>query len=801
MRMPTRVVAVVAALPSGRLSPPMLIAAAAGVLLASSLPALPAPLYLLAAATSLMLIAALLPAAVRAVVLAGLLGALWFCLQAGSGLSQRLPVHLEGVDLLVEGVVADLPRQDGDATRFRFCPQRVWVDQQELMLGGCWRLGWYGPRRHGFQDPFAIDPAREAGSDEATPPPLGAGERWRLQVRLKRPRGLVNPGGFDSERAALQAGVTAVGYVRDPDSARQLEAGRGLQAWRSRLAERIDAVVDDPRLASLLRGLAVGDRRDFSDQDWRSLRRTGTSHLFAISGLHVGMVAAFAGLLGWLLTWIMPSLLQRAPRRLWMLPPALLAAAIYALLAGLQVPTQRAALMLAVVAVVIWRRRAVGLWQGWSLALCLVLAVDPMAVLGAGFWLSFLGVAWLLLAAQGRAKQSWWHSAWRAQWAVGLGLLPLGIVFFAQASWVAPVVNLVAIPWLSLLVVPPLLLALPLLSLAPTLGSMLINLVASVLSPLIHALDRLADWSPAATMIVQPGTVALICALAAVLVGLVPISARWRWLAVPLLLPLLWQPAQRPETGDFELQVLDVGQGTAVLVRTRRHALLFDTGAAFPSGRDVGSSVIVPALHALGVRRLDTLVISHADIDHAGGAGSVLAEFPVGRVLLGEPVPGLVGGPCIEPESWHWDEVDFHLSHPPARYPVDGNERSCVLKIAGAGGSALLTGDAGEVAEMRMLNLHRAHLTSDILLLGHHGSRHSSSGAFLDVVQPRLAIATSGYRNRYGHPHREVIERLQARDIDWLQLPDTGAVHIRIDRDDITVDRLREQRRRLWHER
>lgn len=782
--------------PGWRLTSLPLLAAAAGACLPWLMPGLPSNPALLLIAAAVVVLAAMLPARARLVVLAALAGLLWTCWHAGSKLAQRLPPALEGVDLVAEGRIDELPRDDGDAVRFRYCPDRIWHEGRELEAAGCWRLSWFAPRRRGFVDPLAAAERLHLPRPEATR--VQAGERWRLSVRLKRPRGLLNPGGFDAERTALEAGIAAVGYVRD--NGERIGAASGLHALRAQLAERIDAAVGDPRMAALLRGLAVGDRRGFDDSDWRTLRRTGTSHLFAISGLHVGLVAMFAGTLALALTWCFPVLLRSAPRRFWALPPALLAATTYALLAGFQVPTRRALIMLCAAAIVLWLRRPVGLWQGWSLALCLVLLADPLAMLSVGFWLSFLGVAWLLLAAQGRGHQSYWKTATRAQWSVGLGLLPLGIGFFAQASWLAPVVNLVAIPWLAFVIVPILLLALPLLLVAPALADQALNGAAQLLSPLIAALDALADWSAAAAPIPEPSAIALACATVAVLLCLLPIESRQRWLVLPLLLPLLVHWPRLPEHGRFDLHVLDVGQGTAVLLRTQRHTLLFDTGAAFPNGYDLGQAVIVPALHALGVRRLDALVVSHADIDHAGGAASVLAEFPVARVLLGEPLPDIAGGSCRESELWRWDGVDLRLLHPPARYPTRGNELSCVLHVSGHTGSALLTGDAGEVAEMRMLNLHGEHLGSDVLILGHHGSRSSSSGPFLDAVRPKLAVATSGYRNRYQHPHAEVIERLRARDIAWLQLPDTGAVHLSFGDEGVHVRSRRQQRRRFWHE-
>ncbi len=767
-----------------------LFAFAAGVCSLWFWPSLPSLPWSVAVAALLLASSRFVPAPIRGLIVFAVLGKLWSLWLVGSALDQRLVPELEGRDLRVLGQIRDLPRTDADAVRFRFCPEQASIGDMPVTVHGCWRLGWYLPR-----------PSRGRGTaDVVDVPDLQPGQRWQLAVRLKRPRGLLNPGGFDGERKALETGITASGHVRASGDNRLLEAAAGVDRWRSLIAERIDAAEADPRIASLLRGLAVGDRRDFGDREWTTLRRTGVGHLFSISGLHVGMVAIFAGALAMALTWLFPRLLRIAPRRCWALPPALLAAAGYALLAGFEVPTRRTLAMIAAAGLALLLRRRVGLWQGWCLALAVVVLVDPLAMTSLGFWLSYGGVAWLLLAAQGRAPQPMWRSAVQAQWAVSIGLLPVGIGFFAQASWVSPLVNLIAIPWVTVLVVPVLLLSLPAMLLSPAAADALIGMSGWLLAPLMTALDTISDWPGAAAWLPEPTALAVTAAVLVAIVFLLPVARPVRLMALPLLLPLFWPAAPALPDAGIALHVLDVGQGTSVLVRTRRHALLFDTGARHANGFDLGEAVVVPALRALGVRRLDVLVVSHADNDHAGGAQAVLREFPVSRVLLGEPVPGIAGGPCHAPENWRWDGVDFHLLHPPPRYPARGNEVSCVLKIRSTSGSVLLTGDAGEVAELRMLNLHRDRLASDVLLLGHHGSRHSSTAGFLDVVRPELAIATAGYRNRFDHPQPAVRQRLAARDITLMTSADAGAVRVGFDAAGMVVSARRHSHRRFWHE-
>ncbi len=755
----------------------------------AQLPSLPT---LALAATCTVVLSAFVRHGLRHAALCALAGLLWGQWSAGRALDLRLPHDLEGKALVAFGRVDDLPSRDRDGVRFRFCPERVMDAGRVIKAHGCWRLGWYSPHgRNGADVDSAVDQV----------PDIGAGSRWRLTVRLKRPRGLVNPGGFDSERKALETRIAAVGYVRAAADNDALTGASGIDAIRDRIAQRIDdALAGQPRMSALLRGLAVGDRRGFEDTDWLAFRQTGTTHLFSISGLHVGMIGLCVGLLASAVTFMFPRLLRIAPRRTWSLPPALVAAFLYALLAGFEVATQRSVAMIAVAGLAVLLRRGAGLWQGWCLAVAAVVLIDPLAVLSIGFWLSYLGVAWLILHAQGRGRRPWWSSASQAQWAVTLGLMPIGIGFFAQTSWLSPLVNLVAIPWITFVVVPILLLGVLLIVVMPSAGDSLLQLSAALLAPLMHGMDTVARWPLVAASFPEPTAVAVAFATLAAALCFLPVSRWLRWACLPLAMPLLLPVTRTPPPGSVELQVLDVGQGTSVLVRTQRHSLLFDAGARFPNGYDLGDAVVVPALRALGVSRLDRLIVSHADNDHAGGAASVVRELQPADVLLGEALPDVAGAPCREGMQWQWDGVKFELLHPPARYPIDGNDVSCVLKISAVGSSALLTGDAGAVAELRMINLHRAALRSDVLLLGHHGSLTSSIPEFMDAVAPGFAVATAGYRNRFGHPHPDVMRRLDWRGVDVAQTSRSGSIRIELGPDGITHAGRREQRRRFWSE-
>lgn len=347
---------------------------------------------------------------------------------------------------------------------------------------------------------------------------------------------------------------------------------------------------------------------------------------------------------------------------------------------------------------------------------------------------------------------------------------------------------------------PVLLLAITMMVLVPPVGGGLLQMAAWLLSPLMRGMDAVAHWPLAATTFPEPTVAAVACATLAATMCFLPVVRWLRWACLPLALPLFVPAARTPPYGTADLQVLDVGQGTSVLVRTHGHSLLFDTGARFPNGYDLGEAVVVPALRALGVNRLDLLIVSHADNDHAGGAQTVARELSPARVLLGESLPELTGEACREGQRWQWDGVDFQLLHPPPGYPTEGNDVSCVLKITTGGSSALLTGDAGAVAELRMINLHRNTLRSDVLLLGHHGSLTSSIPEFMDAVRPEFAVATAGYRNRFGHPHPDVLRRLRWRGVEVAQTSQVGSIRIRLGADGIVHTGRREVRRRFWNE-
>jgi competence protein ComEC len=731
--------------------------------------------------------------------------------------AQALSPALEGRDIQVTGVVQAMPRQAEDAVRFRFKVESAWLEGQPVVLPPQLYLGWYA----GFF--MAPRPAAPVDAQSLTllqlqrrPQPMRAGERWHMTVRLKAPHGSSNPHAFDYELWLWEQGLQATGSVRagvrdtPPEKLSdrvshnpRYAVERARQSVREAIFERIDS----PQRAGVLAALVLGDQNAIEQADWDVFRATGIAHLVSISGLHITLFA-------WLASRALGGLWRRSARltpRLCLCLPAssaaawggLLLAATYATFSGLGLPAQRTILMLLVVVLLRQSGRQWAWPHIWLLAMAVVVAFDPWAMLQPGFWLSFVAVGVLFasdpgtpLSAQTKDASAtamrpprwrWWPylQAWllhvaggfwrmlRQQWVITLALTPLTLLLFNQVSVVGLLANLLAIPAVTLLITP--------LALLGVAWSPLWDLTAWLIGALMSVLEVLAAW-PMAT--VSQAAVPVWCAAAGVLGGLLLVMRlpwHWRVLGLPLLLPvLLWQPL-RPEMGEFEVLAADIGQGNAVLVRTANHALLYDAGPRFSRDSDAGDRVLVPLLRALGTQ-LDLVLLSHRDADHVGGAASVLAMQPqAGLSSSMEDSHELqqlrVGTRCATGQRWQWDGVDFEILHPDlAAYdaPARSNTMSCVLRISSARRvSALLVGDIEVRQEQSLMRV--GSIQSDLLLMPHHGSKTSSSGSFVDAVQPRVVLAQAGYRNRFNHPAPEVLERYRERGIPVLQSAYCGA--------------------------
>lgn len=673
-----------------------------------------------------------------------LLGFTWACVSAQWALDDRLAPQLDARTLWLEGQVAGLPEVSDGVVRFQL-EQAV---SRRDRLPARMRLSWYDG------------------------PALRAGETWRLAVRLKRPHGLVNPQSFDYEAWLLAQRVGATGTVKTGE---RIGPASGAGAWRDQLRQQLLSVPAYGR-GGALTALVLGDGSGLSSTDWQVLQSTGTVHLMVISGQHIGLLAALLyGLIAGL------ARLGLWPRGWPWLPCACAlafsGALAYGLLAGFEVPVQRACVMVGLVLLWRWRFRHLGVWLPLLVALLAVLLWEPLASLQPGFWLSFGAVMLLLLIFAGRlGTWPWWVTLLRAQWAMAIGLLPMLLALGLPVSASGPLANLVAVPVVGLLVVPLALLGTLLLPL-PWLGASLLGAAGWLLDLLFRLLAQLAGRMPAWLPSDLPFWAWLLVALGALL-ALLPAALPVRSLGVVLLLPLAFSPQQRPPHGQAEVWMLDVGQGLAVLVRTHTHDLLYDAGPRFGEF-DTGERVVVPSLRALDVRGLDLLVLSHADNDHAGGGAAITRGLPVQRVLSGEPhklARGLQAEGCSH-HNWQWDGVQFSTWQWEAAR--NGNQASCVLRIEANGERLWLTGDIDSHAERALLD-SQLSMPAQWLLAPHHGSRTSSSAALLAEVAPQAVLVSRGAHNAFGHPHAEVVARYRARKAQLYDTALHGAVRIRL---------------------
>ncbi|HEX7081923.1 MAG TPA: DNA internalization-related competence protein ComEC/Rec2 [Gammaproteobacteria bacterium] len=757
-----------------RLAALVVCAAALGV---HRLPRLPDPAWLVPLA--ILALAALERPAGR-LLLVAIAASVWTGFAAERRLDDRLPDALTGSDFAVSGWVDDFPSGTAERKTFSFTVEQAGDPAVPSRL----RLGWYDP-------PALLEP----------------GASLELTVRLWAPRGLANPGGFDYEQWLLVRGYGATGYVR---SARAAPDGPwSLARWwlrvRREAAELLAASAPDAASGALLTALTIGERFGFTEAQWDDLRRTGTTHLVAISGSHVSLVAL---------------LVFACVRRLWLrLPQAVvhrdleaaavaagLAAVGYAALAGFDVPVQRSVVMVVAALAVAASRRAIGWGDGLAAALLAVVIPDPFAVLSASFWLSFAAVGMLLLVAlrrdvrvrpAGAARRvaRWTAALVTLQLCMSFGLAPIAAAYFGEVSLVSPLVNLVAIPYFDLVLVP--------FGLAALAASALHVIGAPAL---VHAAAGLASWAwagihaaagveGAAFALPQPAPPVVALALLGVAAALAAPPLPGRRLAWCALLPVCVPFDPRPAIGTAEVTVLDVGHGLAVVVETRAHRLLFDAGARFPSGFDIGREIVVPALARRSVG-LDALIVSHSDNDHAGGVPAVLDAFPETAVIKGPDVAAIPGRVCTAGRRWHWDGVHFEMLHPPADFAERGNESSCVLKVTAAGGSLLITGDIEARGERLLASGPR--VAADVVVVAHHGSATSSTPRFVRAARAEVAIVSAAHANRWGFPKPEVVERWERSGAAVLTTGEVGALTIELGENGVELTAERERRRRYW---
>jgi competence protein ComEC len=699
------------------------------------------------------------------------LGFLWASAFGYYQLNDRLSPELEGVPIVVTGEIANLPDQDSKRADFEFT-----VLEPAEKLPSKLKLNWY--------DPTEI---------------LKAGETWQFTVKLKQPHANFNDGDMDYERWLFMQNIGATGTIQAKNSPpiKTQDAKFSVDYLRQKISDKLIKNYGENLSTALLKALTIGDDNGLSFENWDTFRITGVTHLIVISGSHIALLSGMIYFLT-LKLWTRLNILRFSPPRAAALA-SLITAIFYALLAGYVIPTKRAVIMLGFVAIASFYQRQFSPLQSLAIALFGMLILNPLMLLSIGFWLSFLAVALILYRVAGRLKiASNWKNAVDVQLTVSLGLSPLLLFFFNQTSLISPLVNFVAVPIVELLVVPLALIQIPLMCLFPCLADKLFVVLDFIFQWLMQGLEFAATLPNAVIDSPQPSFFTLILSSLGLLWLFAPRGMPARFLGLILNLPLLFPILPTLKNGEAIVTVLDVGQGLAVSVQTQNHQLLYDTGAKFLNGGDMGKNVVLPFFRYHGIQKLDTLIISHNDSDHSGGVESVLKKMPVEQILTSVPEKFESSKLCESGQNWTWDDVTFSMLSPSKKFEKD-NDNSCVLKIETVNGSVLLTGDIEATAENALLENVPEKLHATVLVAPHHGSKTSSSLSFLETVRPEIVLIPAGYRNQFHHPHKEVLARYQSLNAKIFTSANDGALTVRLNSNGMKVESLRGTAGKYWN--
>jgi competence protein ComEC len=679
-------------------------------------------------------------------------------------LAERLPLSKNRTVSVISGVVASLPLSNEDLTSFIFLP-----DDPTGLIPSRIRVSWYEDRR---------------GSEAVTSsvPHIRAGEHWRLKLELRSPRGRVNFHGVDAERWYFTDGIGALAYVQDGENIRLDDPDWfNLQHRRESLLDQLKEKAGDTPAFRILAALAIADRRGMHARDRQILSATGTGHLLAISGLHIGLAASMGFYLGRLCL----LLLGIGPKQVYavVLPWAMawLAALSYAALSGFGVSTQRALIMLSVATVVTLGRRNIHPFLSWMVAMALVLILDPFAPLRAGFWFSFLAVAVLMMVFVPRhGHMSVWKKMLFAQLGITLVMAPLSMYWFQQASLPGLLANLIAIPVVSLLIVPLILIGLLFLYLPLPLAEWSLGGAAYLSGELFHFLDFMMQFQPdILSSTAEPRLLTTVLAMMGAAIILLPKGVPGRYAGLLLVLPIIFSPGQSLDKAESRVDFLDVGQGLAVLLTDRDYLMVYDTGPGNgrdgERGWDMVDTSIRPMIKATG-RSPDLIVASHADLDHAGGLMKLQTVYPQALFLASLPRQKLGVQACRAPDAWQTENLGFRILHPSAGLPYLGNDSSCVISVIGPRLSILLSGDISRVVEQRLVNEGVQHHA--ILTVPHHGSSTSSSQVLIDTVRPSWALISSGLNNRFDFPRADVLKRYSNALITTFNTAQCGGIRV-----------------------
>ena len=722
---------------------------------------LPGPAWLGALA-----IASLTAVLVRRFRLVGafLSGFLVLAVASQSVIDDRLNPDFAGDSIRIDARVTDFPKNNGASLSFQVSP--VGHDDLPRRI----RLSWF---------------------DAPTQPFLG--ETWQFELRLRRPRGFSNPGGFDYEGWLFRQGIGATGYVVNGSKnfRRDDRPVDRVSQLRQRFVARVREHLPEDAAAAVLMAVGVGGRHFITREQWQRYAATGVSHLMAISGLHIGLAAGGVFFLSWI---VLALVCRRSNIRDRAALIAAIAAFAYAELSGFAVPAQRALLMTVIFVFAGLIRRQVSAARLLAICAVVILLCDPLAVLAPGFKLSFAAVAilfWHLRVTQvpqfvidnrligtivnaGRRLTS-------TQSALLFGLFPLTALLFDRVAVVAPIVNLLALPVFYFVTVPACLLGLIMDGPLQPAGNIALDVAHWSIGVVLWLVRHAADLPFASFYIARPQGLYVVVFLSVSFWSLLPPGWPGRQLAlVAALATILYRP-QPPPQACIDLHVLDVGQGLALVLQTHTRTAVFDAGPSFRGGADTGRLVLVPFLRSKGIDALDMLIVSHADQDHAGGVRSLTEELEVARLLGGESLDDIdmPQQHCQARKRWRWDGIDFAIVHPSELGRWKGNNASCVLEVRIANHTVILTGDIESPVET-LLARNGAISQADIVLIPHHGSRTSSSDLFVSTVRPKVAIVSAGFENRWGFPKEDIVSAWSNAGAEVLNTATSGAISYRI---------------------
>jgi len=725
-------------------------------------------------------------------------GFIWATVIAYYSLSNKIPTELEGKDIVVTGVISTIPEKIGRRTRFELVLDSVIYKNKSYISPRKIRLNWYGKS-----------------------PILKPDDKWQLVVRLKKPFGYQNSGGFDYEAWMFQNKIDAKGYVRKSKLNILLQENKSWLSFtraRYELKQKIHKI-NHSVYRSIILALLIGDKSEIKDKQWQVFRKTGTSHLIAISGLHIGLIAGLVFFMSRWLWGFYSNGVEIIPSPKVAALCAIVAAVIYSALAGFSLPTQRALIMLCVIMVSILFDIRAQSWKTLSIALLLVLVLSPFSVMNPGFWLSFCAVGIILYFSKMKNISELKFVSTLYSWSliqivIAVGLIPFVLLFFGETSIISPIANFIIVPVFSFIVVPITFIAGCILFVSPTVSGLLFSVVVFVLDKTWIFLEYLATLNFSTVRIDFLSNIAFVLACVGVTLIFLPKKFPAKYLTPIFFLPLLFFKPESPEFGTAKMTLLDVGQGLAVVIQTEHHVLVFDTGPRFSNSFNTGKTVVVPFLKSKGISQVNYLIISHGDNDHIGGVKSVVDLINVNSILTSVPtkVVAMIKSSnqkvpvelCNSDLQWHWDGVEFRFIHPSPQTTLKDNDASCVLQISSGQNTILLTGDIEAKAEQEIVDDSELNsglnLLSTILVAPHHGSKTSSTQLFLDKVRPKYVLYAVGYRNRYRFPADVVSKRYKNLGAIEYSTSNNGAIVFILSAKEIKKPELyRESHRRFWH--